>query len=107
MAPVASATPRTGEANFNFILRVFFSFLLIAILEASSDILDAFNQFINATTEAASKNCTTFEEQNSDEDTAATLVILPKEIIVVLIMLTLWIYSIILTVRAWKQFLKD
>ena len=108
MAPVASATPRTGEANFNFILRVFFSFLLIAILEASSDILDAFNQFINATAEAAaSKNCTIFEEQNSDEDTAATLVILPKEIIVVLIMLTLWIYSIILTVRAWKQFLKD
>ena len=87
---------------------------LIAFSETSG-ILDALtNQFINATTNGVvegQNNCTTFESRAGDADatavTIATPVILPKEIVVVLIMLTLWIYSIILTVRAWKQFLKD
>ena len=89
---------------------------LIAFSETSG-ILDALtNQFINATTNGVvegQNNCTTFESRAGEGDadatavTIATPVILPKEIVVVLIMLTLWIYSIILTVRAWKQFLKD
>jgi len=76
---------------------------------ASEILEDALNQLINATTTASPRlnNCTEGPSEASDDVTTSTLVILPKEIIVVLIMLTLWIYSIILTVRAWKQFLKD
>ena len=72
------------------------------------------NQFINATTNGVGEgqsNCTTFERVADATAVTATTtdtpVILPKEIFVVLIMLTLWIYSIILTVRAWKRILKD
>ena len=87
-------------------------FLSLQFSETSEILEDALNQFINATTTEASaspNNCTTFEGRNveASDVTTSSLVILPKEIIVVLIMLTLWIYSLNLTVRAWKQYLKD
>ena len=56
-----------------------------------------------------SVNCTTSTTNQQDfQQNSTNLADIPaKEIIIVMLMLSLWMYSIILTRRAWYQFLKE
>ena len=53
-------------------------------------------------------NCSTSDVDFQPSTNPTNLADIPaKEIIIVILMLSLWIYSIVLTRRAWYQFLKE
>ena len=55
-----------------------------------------------------SYNCSTNDIDFQPSTNPTNLADIPaKEIIIVILMLSLWIYSIVLTRRAWYQFLKE
>ena len=67
-----------------------------------------FVQYGISETGNATSNCLNSTGLVSDKSSVDSLLEIPiKEVIIVTMMLSLWIYSIVLTKRAWKQFLRD